>query len=291
MAKDADQWWYSLVGVSPRPESGELVNVGLILGNGRPAQMVYVPGLPRLSGLVDQAEAALFSEMMESIAERVEGGTDLSTLRASVGPQLRIAPERRLYEAGSGDVITLLRDRYLVTSGIPESREENRALVKQSEQALDKVVGKVIRFGLEVVDKNVTYDRLYEKRPAWAANVRIPRLARAYRSARRDLLVDGVIVEPERTEDAIKAATTRISRAFWYYSRLRGDIEKLEGRQVQTVGLLLDGKYKKVPEVAEARAYIKHIWETEQALVLETDHPGAQDALKERLRWAALEVS
>jgi hypothetical protein len=284
MTETNPRHWYALISASPRPEAGEAVNVGVLYGNGAPVHLDYVEQLPRLVGLVAPEELYLFRGILSAIAERVETGADLPTLRSTIGPQLRISPPHELFKAPSEQVFSLLRHRYLTTPTAREALREETRLVQRSEKRLDRLLGGVVRFGLDIVE-DVTFDKLYASKREELPTVRVPRLARAFRGHARDLLVDGVLIEAQTADFAVRSATTRVSRAFWYYDRLRQAIQTVDGREIRTVGVLLTRPKEHAPEVIEARDYIRHVWERD-ALVVDSSQPDGQDVLREQMVWA-----
>lgn len=280
-----DDAWFALVAATPQPEAGEAVNVGIIYGNGVPSRLEFLEGLPRLSGLVRPDEVGLIQEVMRTAAQRLVSGVSLEALRTSLSPQLRVSRPRGLFRLPDDKTAQVLRERYLAaTPRVERGVAEDVALRKQSEHDLDRVVSRVSRLGMDVV-RNARFEKLYKERPAWSEQVRVPRLARALRGDRRDILIDSVLVQPMKVNQAIAVATSRIGRAFWYYKRLKGDIRAASGRDVITVGVLLDGHTDGEREVVEARDYIKHTWTPDADLVLEVDRQADLNQLRERVRW------
>jgi hypothetical protein len=277
--------WYALVSASPRPETQERVNVGLLLGNGTPGQLQFLEGLPRLAGLVRSDELRLMQEVLRLAGERIMRGEHLDAIRASLGPQLSVSNPRGLYREPTEAVVDQLMSHYLAATPRAERRlVEDVALRKQSEKELDRIVSRVSRLGMQVVP-NAKFEKLYREPPAWTERIRIPRLARALRGDRRDILIDSVLVEPHKVAQAIGVATSRIGRAFWYYGRLKQELRAKAGKDVITVGVLLDGATEREKDVEEAREYIKHTWTPDADLVVEAEKPADLEKLRERVRW------
>jgi len=285
MSETLPKWWYALVVASPKPEDGEAVNVGLIVGDGRPERMEYLPGLPRLKGLVARDEGAVLEEILASVSKQVAAGIDLPWLESTIGPQLRISAVRQLYEQPDERVIRLLTRRLLKSPRVAIARQERREARRQTDLELDRVIGGVIpALGLKI-ERRVSPDHLYDRLPEVFSAFKVPTLARALRSSRRDVLIDSVLVRAHKTTAAIHAAVVRAGRAFWYYSRFRKELEGSTGRQIKTIGLLLDGVPNKPPEVQETRRYIAHLWQKDADIVFDADRPEDVEALREQVGW------
>lgn len=284
MTSPAPQWWYSVISAAPRPETAERVNVGLLLGNGRP-RVEFVPGLPRLAGLVAPDELAVFSTILESLTQSVADGVDIAVLRQFAGPQLQIGSPKTLYvEPGDKIVRSLLRN-LLESPHLQGSWAEQRVARTEGEHELDRLIGSVVpAVGLRV-ERRPTLQKLYEQLPAKIAEMRFPSLARALRAPRRDILLDSVSVGTNDPLAAIRIATTRVGRAFWYYKRLRPEIEGSTGREVRTVGILLNGIPHKSSQITEAREYITHVWKADADLVVDMDRAEDLETLRKQVRW------
>src|SRR5207245_6788269 len=133
MTKTSPQWWYSLIWASPRPESAERVNVGLLLGNGKPTRVEYLPDLPRLTGLVAPDELQVFVAIMESLQQAVASGIELTRLRQVAGPQLRIAEPKHLYVEPNEVIVRSLVRGLLESPRLQATRDEAQVARTQSE--------------------------------------------------------------------------------------------------------------------------------------------------------------
>lgn len=277
-------WWYALVSASPRPESGEAVNIGLIVGNGGPVQLEYLRKLPRLKSLVTPEELAVYGEVLDGLERRIQTGAELSTLRSLAGPQVRISEPRALYRRPDKATLATLRRQFI---DVPGRLEGLRAAGEQrsaTEELLDSLLIPVIPLGLRP-ERRMSAEHLYPDLPGDLTQVRIPNVARAVRSEQRDLLIDGAVIEPTKLDVSIKNATGRVARAFWYYGRLRDSIRRYARRDVQTVGVLFNGKASESQDVADAEAFIRHVWELDADLVVQADRSEDIDKLRSRLAW------
>lgn len=286
MTSPADKWWYAPIWASPRPESAERVNVGLLLGDGR-VRVEYLPGLPRLASLVAPDELAVFGEIMESLQQSVanEEKADLAALRLMAGPQLQIGDPRRLYAEPNEDTLRYLVRGLLQSPRLKATLAEHRAERSKSDQELDRLIGAVVpAVGLRV-EHRPTLQKLYEHLPSAIAEAKLPQLARAVRSQRRDVLMDSVLVDPHDPIAAVRKATSQAGRAFWYYNRLRREIESTTGRQVRTIGVLLNGTPEKSSNVVEAREYIAHVWKQDADLVVDVEQTRDVESLRRQMRW------
>jgi len=282
MARQASEWWYALLGANPRTEAEELVNVGIITGNGRPVHVEHIPGLPRLSTLVSESQREAYEDLVSAVGARVASGTDLATLRVIVGPQLVIGQPRRLLREPDDAIIALLRRRFL---DLPKDRfvRELSAVMNRSEREIDSVIQKhVPAVGIQF-HRRAVFGRLY---PELRDAPKVPPIARAIRGDRRDILVDGVYIEEGRAKDAVRAAATRIGRAFWYYRKLRDQVRTVIGHDLQTIGVVSFSAETAVSdEVLEARDYISHVWRQDADLVVDASQPESAIELGERMAW------
>src|SRR5262249_938475 len=144
---------------------------------------------------------------------------------------------KHLYVEPDEDAISALARGLLQSPRLRNALSEERAERSKSDQELDRLIGRVVpAVGLRV-EHRPSIQKLYERLPAVLADAKLPTLSRAVRSQFKDVLLDSVAVEPHDPVAAIRAATSRVGRAFWYYNKLRPDIERTSGRQVRTVGV------------------------------------------------------
>jgi hypothetical protein len=278
-------YWFSLVAAAPAPESDEAVNVGIVLGNGAPYRLEYQPKLPRLSGMVAPDEIGVYEAILAAVAEQIIRGIPVTELQAMMGPQLRIARPRALLREPNDALIERLRDHYLSTPRMPYVDRAHQ-LTLRARKKLDEVIMVVRPRGVSVL-KNVRVNALYEHRLERYVHAKIPEVARAMRSERRDLLLDSLLIEPGNVKNATRQSATRISRAFWAYGKLRGPIKQVSGRDIKRVAVLHAGPTD--PEVDEAREWVKHIWAADADRVIDGRLINVQDALAEEAAWVAAE--
>jgi hypothetical protein len=287
MTNSSQQWWYALIAASPRPETSELVNIGLLLGDGGPSRVEFLLDLPRLTSLVAQDELTVFAEIMEGLRQAAAEGMDINVLRQVAGPQLRIGEPRHLYVEPDDSTVRSLVKGLLESPRKRRAQAEQRIMRSKTEHELDRLIGGVVTaVGLRV-ERRPTLQKLYEDLPPSITEARLPSLSRALRSQRRDVLLDSVLVEEHDPLAAIRIATTRVGRAFWYYKRLRAHLEKTSGREVRTIGVLLNGVPHKSSQVTEAREYINHIWSQDADLVVDVERKEDLAALRKQMQWLA----
>jgi hypothetical protein len=250
-------WWYSFVTASPLPETGEAVNVGVVIGNGEIDQVAFAPGLPRLGGLVRLSERKAYEDVLRVVQEDARRGIDLDSLKATIGPQMQIGVRRELRYAPDKPIVDILIRRYLAGAGFP-TQEDEAKLVWRSRKELDEAIARVVNISMERIEERPSAQSLYPNVSAFR-DKKVPRLGRALVGPRRDLLIDALILEPGKTTLAVRSATQRIGRAFWYYDRYKADIRIETGKELRLVGVLInnDGDSS---EVADASAYIEENW-------------------------------
>lgn len=286
MTSPASKWWYAPIWASPRPESAERVNVGLLLGDDK-LRVEYLPGLPRLASLVAPDELAVFGEIMESLQQTVASAkeADLTALRLMAGPQLQIGDPKRLYTELDEDSFRHLARALLQSPRLKTTLAAFRAERSKSERELDRLIGRVVpAVGLRV-ERRPTLQKLYEHLPSAISEVKLPQLARAVRSQSRDVLMDSILVDMHDPIAAVRKATSQVGRAFWYYNRLRAEIESTTGRQLRTVGVLLNGTPEKPSNVVEAREYIAHVWKQDADLVVDVESAQDVESLRQQMNW------
>lgn len=228
----SDNGWIALVAASPEPESRERVNIGLLFGNGEPNRLEFIDGLPRLAGLVPPDELLVYESLLRAAAEQLTDGHELSVLQTVLAPQIRISEPRALYRPADDAVVALLRGRYLARRrpGPHKMPTADLQLQHATEVELDRIIGSIARLGVKVT-RNPRIERLYPDALA-SEGFTVPRIARALRGDRRDLLVDSVQVIDGRIRAAIGDATARVGRAFWHYKTLRQAVEHTTGAAV-----------------------------------------------------------
>lgn len=262
----SSQYWYSLIAASPNPETEEAANVAVVVGNGQAVQLVYHQDLPRLCGLANAADVALYRTVLESVKERVNKGIDPKELEGLLGPQLTLKRQRALYRAPSDDLLRRLRRDYLEKPAGQSLEAAANALQRRSTAVLLKSLQRVVPFGVDVKER-VTPRKLYGPGLKSHVGFRVPPIARAVRFERVDVLVDSVLVEPGNLGRALTVAAGRVSEAFFAYNReLRPLIEQYAGRQVKLIGVLHPGPVDDA-DTSHRRDWIKHTWQVDAQVV------------------------
>jgi hypothetical protein len=125
---------------------------------------------------------------------------------------------------------------------------------------LDAALQERLPFGA-TLEKSATLERLY---PAAAeAGIftgSVPRLNRAIRIGSIDVLIGSVLVDQQDPLTAAREASSRISQAFWQYNHARAALHDVTGREVRTLGVVLNGASAQRPDVANAKEYVLHLW-------------------------------
>ena len=286
--QDADEHWYALISASPRPETGECANVGLVVGNGTVASLNYVPHLPRLCGLAAPDEVRVYEQLLEALAESVRRRerTGVSDLPALLGPQLSLQPRRRLYRQPSDALLEQLRERFLAAARPGPLVDGEDALVARSVAQLDEQLGVVRRPGV-LVYADVRPRALYEGKLDRFVPFRVPRLARALRGPRRDVLVDSLAITADDDTKDVRAVAFRIAQAFYTYQvSLKSIIRSHAAREIRTVGVLQRSSAQGSIDTAELRAFVLDAW-GHHGEVIDGNATDATAALDGFAAWAA----
>lgn len=285
MSQLATEWWYSLIRAAPQPESGEAVNVAVIVGNGALEGLTFEPGLPRLAPLCSRRDRLVYDGILRQVAKEITEYGSLQDLLQALGPQLMVSEQRRLFGRPDAGTLSGLRRRFLVQAHETEDEHEARVLMEGRKRLANEISRKA-RLGIREIVEHPTPARLYRRHSEWAAGIRIPKLGRAVRGDRRDLLIDAVMLDPSPRglRTAIEVATARIHRAFWYYRKLRAEIGELEQREIRTTGMLITPPGAEGPEVRDARDFILSEWHRTADHVIDT-RDGSTD-LEKDLAWA-----
>jgi hypothetical protein len=278
------QYWYSLIAASPNPETEEAVNVAVVVGNGQAVHLVFHHDLPRLCGLANPADVALYRTVLESVQERVNRGIDPKELESLLGPQLTLKRPRALYRAPSDDLLIRLRRNYLEKPQGQSLEATVNALQRRSTAALLESLQGSVPFGVDVKE-HVTPRKLYGPGIRSHVGFRVPPLARAVRFEHVDVLLDSVLVEPGNLGRALTVAAGRISEAFFAYNReLRPLIQQYSGRSVKLIGVLHPGPADDA-DTHHRRDFIKHTWKLD-AQVIDGNTEDVRSAIREAIAAA-----
>lgn len=257
---DLPRYWYTVVSALPDPETEERVNVALIVGGDRWAKVDYVEQLPKLSCLVTDADLRLFRAAITGLERRVHSPEDLYAAAAQLGPHFHLAEPRELFQAPEGRVLRLIRNRFLRLPSEGRASGKRRSVQRAATHRLDRALQEGLPIAA-MIEKNATAEKLYpqiELNRIFTAPV--PRLNRAIRIGDVDVLIGGVVVEHEDPLGAARDATARISQAFWQYHRAKDTIREATGREIRTLGVVLNGTGGQRPEVRSAKEYVLHLW-------------------------------
>lgn len=283
--QDAEEHWYALISASPRPESGESANVGVLVGNGTLAHVAYLPSLPRLCGLAAADEVRVYEQILAAVADAVRRRERISAadLPAILGPQLALSPRRRLYRQPNDALLQQLQERFLAAPRPGPLLDGEDALVARSVALLDEQLAVVRRRGV-LVYEDVRPKSLYEGKVDVA--FRVPKLSRALRGPRGDVLVDSLAITTEDATKDVRAAAFRIAQAFYAYDQLKPRIRAFAGREVRTVGVLQRAPAHDSIDTAELRAFVRDAW-GHHAEVIDGNERDATAELDVYGAWAA----
>jgi hypothetical protein len=286
MHKPATKWWYALVAASPNPEEEEAVNVGVIVGNGRPEYVDFIPGLPRLSGLVPPSESAVYQAILESIAVQLSEEGDLDVIRYSIAPQLRIAQPRGLYAEPTRETLLALRHRFL-QSPAREGRSAERAYRPRASARLDRLMEPVLpALGVSLL-RRARIESLYPELPRDLLRTELHPVSRVLRSPGRDVLLDSVVVTPVEPVVRLEARAMEVGKKFWHLAQLKHAIRQYSGREVRTMGVVLNGDTHADARLRDAKAYIEHVWRKDADVVLAVDTEEEVREFQEQISWVS----
>ncbi len=278
-------WWFCLISALPDPEVEEQVTVALLFGNGRVAKLEFEPSLPRLKCLVPPSRVALFRDVLMELEKRVQVFESLESVEMAVGPMLAVSRPRGLFRVPDRATVSALRKTYLTSPRrTASSRERTRHLA-----LVDRLLeGPYQKYGFGVSRlKRPQAAELYPRASDRIRAATIPRLDRAFRSSRRDLLVGGVSVTSRAPTNALRNPGVRLGKAFWAYRTGREAIREVEGRDLRTVGLVFARENGTGSDVAEVAAYLKHVWAADADCVIDAREASAEATLGEQLEWVA----
>jgi hypothetical protein len=254
-------YWYAVISALPDPELGERVNVALMLCSHRWAKIEFIDELPKLSCLALERDLTLYRTVLNSLVSKVNSAEDYFGLSMRLGPHFEVSQPRELYHAPDGRTLRNLRNRYLRLPKDPEQRRTRRNPQAQASQRLDAALERIMPIGFEL-EKTASVERLYpEVARAHVFHAPVPRLNRAVRLGDHDVLIGSVVVENDNPLGTARDATARISQAFWQYGQARTRIRELTGREIRTLGVVLNGTSDRRPEVRSAKEYVLHLWE------------------------------
>jgi hypothetical protein len=268
MARDLKNrsFWYSLVAASPNPETEEAANVAVVVGNGKVVRLEFLERLPRLCGLANPEDIAVYEAVLRGVAERANRGIDPAELQDLMGAQLRIMRKRELYKQISDDLIARLKKQYLERPSGQAVDDATRALVRRSTARLDEALAGVVSTGTEIA-RRVTPRKLYGHKLDRYVRYRVAPIERAIRLPNVDVLVDSIVVEPETRGRPLSQATVRVSQAFYAYKKLRPEIQNYANRDVYTVGVLHPSSTSDDSDTLQRRDWVRHLWSSDAVVI------------------------
>jgi hypothetical protein len=278
-------WWYSVVGASPDPEKDEVVNVGILVGNGRPSRFEYEPTFRRLACLNYQFEADLLRQAFKQVTKNLGHFDSLAAIQDALGPQVVVREPRALHVRPDARLVQQLMNKYLL--GEPVARAHSSFGAPKRLAYLDRALNRVLQargFGYEFKKTPKPAD-LYPDLEQSLFAVPIPSVDRAIRHENRDLLIGGVRLDTPDPLDQIRSPGTRLGRAFWHYSQQKDAIEKLAGVQIRTLGVILAPSGDRDPRVDEAAHYLRHVWRADADQVLLTTELDVETELDREISW------
>jgi hypothetical protein len=280
-----DHHWFSLVGASPSPESGESVNVAVVFGNGRAYGLRYLHRLPRLAGIAAADEVNVYEAVLHHVAEQIDRGAPLDLLRPMLAPQMLVSEPKALHRMPDDELMESIVASYLSAPKEPERTVNLEALIRKSTARLQSQIEQLQIKGL-MVQQNVRPHNLFAGKLDRVVPFRVPKLARALRGFSRDVLVDSLVIESSQDRGTIRMATARIGEAFFAYdAKLKHLVRAHTRRELRTVGVLHPGSRDDSADIQALRDYIRDHW-SKHATVIDGNEQDVVAALREHGEWA-----
>jgi hypothetical protein len=277
---DTSGYWYSLVAASPNPETEEAANVAIVAGNGVAYRIVFDPNMPRLCGLADAQDVAVYRTILKAVEDQVRRGINPVDLQAQLGAQLQLRTPRALFKEPTDEVLARLSKNFLERPKAMGDEAAASELVRKSTGFLAAALVKAAPRGADISER-VTPKKLYGHKLGSHLPYRVPAIATAVRLGHVDVLVDSLIVENDVSLRAITVATGRVSLAFFAYNQLRQAIHEYTARDVALIGVIHPSKNGD-PTTNQRREWVKHSWQSD-AEVIDGNEVDVQAALRERL--------
>ena len=283
--RDTERYWYSLVSAAPMPESGERVNIGVLVGNGHVTALRFKKKLPRLAGIAAADAVNVYVAVLETVADMIRTRPmEFDSVSGILAPQLVLGECRDLARAPDEALLERLTERFLSAPKQPV-RENLEALVTRSVAKLDVHLNRAKPPGV-LIDRDVRLKNLYDGKIQRHVLYHVPHLARAFRgSFGRDALIDSLAVESANDVQSVREAAGRIGQAFNAYGgKLRPLIRAQSNSELRLVGVLHPTPADASPDSIAIRDYIFESW-SRDAEVIDGNRTDIESALRELGAW------
>jgi hypothetical protein len=280
----AYDYWYSLIGTSPIPETGENVNVAIAFGNGQVVHLEFDERLSRLQGLVSADHRALYSGVLKQVQESLTRGVTADELGISLGPQFRISDPRTLQVEYSDRVIRALRAAYLAPTASP--REQIESFLRESLRKLDHYYREVDHAGVQYVRGRYSLADLYEHKLDRYVTVKVPPVRRMIRATHRDVLLNSLTLRKEIPESVIDNHVARASRQFYAFKELGPQIQESAGLEVLRVGIIHPLPANATRAETELANWAAEVWRADAQVLRPRNGDEVKRELKSLIDWS-----
>lgn len=282
--REPERYWYSLIGASPFPESGESVNVAVAFGNGKIVNIDFDERLSRLQGLVSADHRALFSAILKQLHSSITAGLTLDQLAITLGPQFVIGQPRSLQVEYSDRVIRALRAAYLAPA--PSPREQVESFLKESLRTLDHFYREVDHAGVQYVRGRRSLTELYQHKLDRYVTVKVPPIRRMIRAEKRDVLLNTLRIRPGIPESIIDNHVARASRQFYAFKELESQIRLHAGKEVMLVGIIQPLPTDATRAEVELANWASEVWQSDANVLRPMNGDDVRRDLKALVDWS-----
>ena len=249
--------------------------------------MQFLHALPRLAGIAQPEEIRAFEAVLTYCAEQVRRGVDIAELKGMLGPQIALREPVALYDEPSDSLFDAIVDRYLAAPRRDRAAQQRRILRESSEQLDELLEG--VAYPRAAVVRNATPNRLYSDRiERYVRGHNVPRMARAIRAFRRDVLINSMRFDPTYRPRDLRDYASRIDDAFFVYDRyLREVVRDRLNTDIRLVGVLHPLPDAAPQHLIDLRDRTADTWRSRHAVVLEGSEGDIAAGLQAEATWAA----
>jgi hypothetical protein len=269
---------FSVVRFTPDPEDVEPVNAALVFWQ-RPPLLVFDPKFPRLACLSEYVDPELVQFYLEDFATRLRSGV-MGTEAAlpqetSTSSQFQLTSPRRLVAPLSDRTIEMLKEKFL-RKHRPHRVEE--AMSVRETDARERVRVESVLDALLVDRLHVpSRDLMRQASPRDFLSERVFdrlggngfKVARAIIGPKDLVLIDGVNLGQRNFQKA-EIRAQQVAGNFFKVEKVRDDLERLEGRRLQTATVLF-GQH--APKYESKHEFLKTMLEKFSNEVIDPEHP------------------
>jgi hypothetical protein len=259
---------YRLLFFQPDPEAGERICVGVAVDG----ELLYSADFSRVQSFSQKLGPEILNFYLKDIRERIirSHGEDLERIVKDYAPMFIVSAPRKVVSPVNQSTKLMLLRRFVNGE---EHRQTSRMRFRKQffSKLKDFAYSVVSPTTHQIIENARPVDIFGETRKGFG---RVGRIALAVKRENHILLMDGLDLNPLRSQDLLRACT-QVVHTFWQYGR----VPRPYGETLSRVAVLFNGSIQETAKSRDAHAFALDQFRKESDATIEASSPMGAERL------------